>query len=388
VSADQAAHDVRRLDLFVTEACNLACDYCFAASDGRRRGTIPLLQALHAVDWLMQSRHPRVHITFWGGEPLLRLDLLRQVSAHARDGARQADKTLTLSMPTNATLLTNEALAWIADNRVQIFLSIDGDPRGRPLASGGSSLPLALAGLERAMASSMRPAPSVRMTVTPDNAEQQAETVARFQQLGVRELLLYPAMDRPWSAAALAAFARGQQALATQYINDPRRPLLKAWRPMLRRLQTGSRRQRQGLPSSCAAGSALVALDVRGQFTPCHRFVFYNRDRDTGPTLGSLEHGLDLTATALVAGLDIRDQHAEDGTPCVRCDLFDLCGYGCPAISFAVTGDPARVPAAVCQLMRAQADACRQVYAALKTATLQDQAAQIGAAAWRRYHEG
>lgn len=366
------AHTVRRLDLFVTEACNLACDYCFAA--GRRRGTLALRQALGAIDWLMDSHSDRAHITFWGGEPLLRLDLLQQASIHARDAARQAGKRLTFSMPTNATLLDEHSLRWIADNQVEIFLSIDGDvdSQGRPLVAGGSSSALAHHGLQRALASPGAGTPAVRMTVTPGNAAGQARGATCFLRHGVRELLVYPAMDQPWSEHEVASFASGQLELADLLIEAVHQaetptqiPRLKAWLPTLRRLLPSSpRRRRAGPPSSCAAGSALVALDVDGCFAPCHRFVFYNRSRQ-GPQLGTLEQGLDLRAAEPLRRLGIQDQRSEEGQRCVDCELFDLCGYGCPAISFAVTGDFATVPRAACALMRGQAAACRRVHDAL-----------------------
>jgi uncharacterized protein len=178
------AHRFRRLDLFVTEACNLACPYCFARR-GPPRSPLALQDALRAVDWLQESNDPRVHITFWGGEPLLRLDLLRRVSAHARDAAQRVGKTLTLSMPTNGTLLDEEAVAWLSEQRVQVFCSVDGAGEGRPVAvDGRDSYPLALQGLRRARALGA----AARITVTPENAARHAEAVLDLVAEGVGEL--------------------------------------------------------------------------------------------------------------------------------------------------------------------------------------------------------
>ena len=70
-------HAFRHLVLFVTESCNLACPYCFARNRSELRD-MPLSLARDAIEWLCSSSSDRVHVTFWGGEPLLRLGLLRE----------------------------------------------------------------------------------------------------------------------------------------------------------------------------------------------------------------------------------------------------------------------------------------------------------------------
>ena len=81
-------HPVRRLDLFVTERCNLACRYCFAASQPRPDPSAE--QLCRWVDWLLRAEAHSVHITLWGGEPLLREQVLRRVVAFAQQRAAAA----------------------------------------------------------------------------------------------------------------------------------------------------------------------------------------------------------------------------------------------------------------------------------------------------------
>jgi uncharacterized protein len=368
-------HPVRHLDLFVTEACNLACPYCFAA--GHDAGELEPALASRALDWLLRSDAPRVQISLWGGEPLLRPDLLQDLVAKARSLAGGRGRRLTLSMPTNGTLLDAQTLTWLARNEVRIFLSIDGDEaaqRGRPLATGGSSYPLARGGLEAAAGLGLEP--SVRMTVTPGNAGGLRRNAEHLMTLGARELLIYPAYDLPWSPGALAAFEAGQRDLAALLVrmirehDDPGQvPRLKAWLQPLRTLLRGPRpgRPRRGPLRDCGAGRDLLALAVDGTFWPCHRYVFYarrRRDRGASHLLGHLQRGPDLArGEELLGGLRVEQMAGE--RHCVDCDLFDLCSFGCSAICYATTGDPRRVPPAACRLIRAQLAACRAVHQAL-----------------------
>ena len=65
---------VRHLGLFLTESCNLACPYCFAANMERRE--IDLEVARKALDLVVGPDNPtkKVSVSFWGGEPLLCFD--------------------------------------------------------------------------------------------------------------------------------------------------------------------------------------------------------------------------------------------------------------------------------------------------------------------------
>lgn len=405
------AHPVRHLDLFVTESCNLSCTYCFAA--GRSRRTLSEDRARRAVDWLMGSTSPKVHVTLWGGEPLMRLGFLQRVSSYARDRSDRCGKALTLSMPTNATLIDEPALQWISGQDVRIFLSIDGDEAAqadRPLATGASSHRLAEQGMRRALAGGLPRAPAVRMTVSQRTAARQAQSVSYFMEHGIRELLIYPAMDCPWSEEELAVFARGQRSLAELLVDRFRRaddpttlPRLKAWHPILRRLMFGGPgRQRRGPLVHCSAGVELLALAADGTFAPCHRFVFYRRHGDDTLDLGSLDGGADLTTCRGFASLRVEDLHVEDlhdRARCVDCELFDLCTYGCVAISYATCGSLTRIPAWACALVRAQVAACRQVHEQLAddplytlylggsvSTALQRAAGQMGSRARQLYH--
>jgi uncharacterized protein len=394
----------QRLDLFLTEACNLACPYCFAASG--QGGQMSAELARQAVDWLVAQPAERLHITFWGGEPLLRRDLLRELIERAKRGAASQHKSITFSLPTNATLLDEQTAGWLADEGVHIFLSIDGDAVAqaeRPRRDGGSSHAAAVAGLRAATAAQGR-APAVRMTLAPRNAGRAAESVAFFAAEGVREVLAYAAFDQRWSESELADFARGQRELARWLVDairasvDPRRevPRLRAWIPILQRLQRGSRRRRAGTLRHCGAGDELLALRVDGRWAPCHRFVFYD-DRGAPRYDGGT-----LEAPAASAAIDrlgtLQIEQLEGETRCIDCDLFDVCTIGCVAIGVGAAGGPEQIPPVACRLQREQVAACRQVSAELGDDArlahylgrevrdmLGEAAARIGASAHRRY---
>jgi len=403
-----SAPGVRRLDLFVTERCNLACNYCFAAAGAAADPSEQ--QCLQAIDWLvLQSEADHLHVTFWGGEPLLRKPLLRRLVRHAQRQAHDAGKTVSFSLPTNASLVDDETVAWIERRGIEVFLSIDGDARAqraRPLRSGGCSHERVAAGMRRALSQRWMRAkvPALRLTVAPDDAGRLADNVRYFAAHGAQQLHIYPAQDQLWSRSQLSGYERGQRELAEWLIERVAHgadqvavPALGAWQPILRRLFDGVPvRQRSGLLRHCGAGGELVALGTDGRLWPCHRFIFYARRRGEDLSLGSIAGGIDGRRSARYAAIAREQLHGTER--CVECDIYDLCTHGCMAINYATTGELAAVGPAACALMRTQVEACHSVHEALAgdpayaaylgrpaTRSLAHAAAKLGARALAAY---
>ena len=140
------------LALFVTERCNLACEYCFAANmEGR---DIDEGLARRAIGLLVGPGNParRVGLSFWGGEPLVRFELVERLVRHARDEAARHGKKLRLSLPTNVTLLEDRMLDLFDAHDVALSLSCDGDEHAQGLRGtrgGGSTFARVAGWLER-----------------------------------------------------------------------------------------------------------------------------------------------------------------------------------------------------------------------------------------------
>lgn len=126
--------------------CNLACPYCYEASfRGKEYMSGETAQLL--VETLCRDRIDQgqpVKLTFYGGEPLLSLDLIRAISLPLREAAQKRGVTYSFSLVTNGTLLNRacaEELVGLGLNGAKI--TIDGPAelhdRSRPYVSGNGS---------------------------------------------------------------------------------------------------------------------------------------------------------------------------------------------------------------------------------------------------------
>ena len=149
---------VNQLSLAVSDQCNLRCGYCPHSNEldwvrSHRDVRMSAETARTAVrDFLHLSRHAKTpSISFYGGEPMLDLDLIREVVALVRREASRDDYRLVID--TNGTRLDSKSVDFIAEERLHLQVSLDGPPhvhdRHRRTRRGEPTHAAIMAGLAR-----------------------------------------------------------------------------------------------------------------------------------------------------------------------------------------------------------------------------------------------
>jgi uncharacterized protein len=154
------------LVLPLTARCNMQCTYCYQVIHGDFQGD----RAVDVGDWtadriealgrfvgyrLAEDGYEAVQVRWYGGEPLLRLDLMETIGTRIAAETKKAGRRLHGMVVTNGVRLTPraiEVLRRFAVDRLEI--SLDGPrqthDRLRPLRTGRSTYDLVLAAIERA----------------------------------------------------------------------------------------------------------------------------------------------------------------------------------------------------------------------------------------------
>jgi uncharacterized protein len=100
---------VKALCLHVAHTCNLTCDYCFA-SQGKfhgERALMPFDVGKQAIDFLIAHSGARTNleVDFFGGEPLLNWQVVKQIVAYAREREASCRKNFRFTLTTNGLLI-------------------------------------------------------------------------------------------------------------------------------------------------------------------------------------------------------------------------------------------------------------------------------------------
>ena len=136
--------------LNLTDSCNLACKYCFVQ---QKPHFMTLDTAKKAVEWLVKNlkkreelgkKNERIHITFFGGEPMLLYDeIIVPLVLYIEENY---PKKFYFSITTNGTLLNEERIKFFNEHNIGLLLSIDGAKTtqdfNRPQRNGEGSFDL------------------------------------------------------------------------------------------------------------------------------------------------------------------------------------------------------------------------------------------------------
>ena len=121
---------IKALCLHVAHTCNLNCSYCFA-SQGKYHGERAIMSlevGKRALDFLIENSGNRhnLEVDFFGGEPLMNFDMLKQLVAYARSIEKQHNKNFRFTLTTNGILVDDEVIEWANKEMSNVVLSLDG----------------------------------------------------------------------------------------------------------------------------------------------------------------------------------------------------------------------------------------------------------------------
>ena len=133
--------ELRSLTLGVTEDCNMRCKYCvyggnyrMVRSHSRKRMSFRVAQ--QAIDYFLAHSvdicgEHRISIGFYGGEPLLNFDLIKQCVAYLREVIPELPvEGIDYHITTNGTCFADEIIDFLIENEFLVLVTLDG-PQSR-----------------------------------------------------------------------------------------------------------------------------------------------------------------------------------------------------------------------------------------------------------------
>ncbi|OQB11128.1 MAG: Anaerobic sulfatase-maturating enzyme [Candidatus Omnitrophica bacterium ADurb.Bin205] len=160
---------VDSLMVMCTYSCQLDCAYCYVERMG---SSMPEEILYKAIRLLLTTASPRCQLRFWGGEPLLRWEFVKNGIKYAQVMSARKNKKIKFMITTNGLLLNESKLRFLKNFPVEIMFSLDGSEKFnsalRALKSGRNYYKDLFANLE-ALRDSGVPY-FVNMVVTPKTA--------------------------------------------------------------------------------------------------------------------------------------------------------------------------------------------------------------------------
>lgn len=355
---------VKAVCLHIAHGCNLKCKYCFAGEgEYHSKGLMSFEVGKQAIDFVIAHSGSRrnIEVDFFGGEPLLNFDVVKQIVHYARGQEEKYGKRFRFTITTNGLLLDEDKKAFINEHMSNIVLSLDGRPevndRMRPRADGGGSYNLIVDKFKDMAESRKQDNYYVRGTFTRHNLDF-AEDVLHLADLGFQQLSVEPVV-----ASAEEEYALREEDLPVIYAEYER--LAKEY---VKRRAEGKgfnffhfMIDLEGGPcvvkrlSGCGAGHEYIAVTPDGDIYPCHQFV-----GDEAMRMGSV---MDDTFDE---GIKKRfeDSNIYTKPSCSDCFAKFYCSGGCPANAYKYCGDINTPLEMSCKLQRKRVECA--IYCAVK----------------------
>ena len=344
---------IKALCLHVAHDCNLRCSYCFAC-EAAYKGETALMSfevGKRALDFLIENSGTRrnLEVDFFGGEPLMNWDVVKQLVAYGREQEKLHDKNFRFTLTTNGVLLDEEVMEFANKEMSNVVLSLDGrkevHDRFRVTPNGKGSYDLVVPKFRKMAESRNQKDYYIRGTYTHYNTDF-ANDILHAADLGFEQISFEPVVGPESEEYALK-----KEDLPTLMAEYDRLAV-----EMIRRKKEGRgftffhyMIDMTGGPcivkriSGCGVGTEYMAVTPWGDLYPCHQFV-----DNPDVLLGNVFDGIKNTEVCDRFKLCNVYAHKE----CNECFARMYCSGGCPANAFHATGDITGIYELGCELHR------------------------------------
>ena len=360
---------VKALCLHVSHDCNLKCKYCFASQGdfGGEKEMMSFEVGKKAIDYLIANSGNRrnLEIDFFGGEPLMNFDVVKELVAYGRKVEKENGKNIRFTITTNGVLLDDDKIDYINEHMHNVVLSLDGrkeiNDNMRPTVNDKGSYDVIMPKFKKLV--DKRPKDKyyyIRGTFTRDNLDF-SEDVLHFANEGFKLTSVEPVVGDESNPYALReedmdkVFAEYEK-LAKQYA---KRKLdgedftffhfvvdLNQGPCVIKRI------------TGCGAGNEYLAVTPNGDIYPCHQFVG-NDDFKLANILDD-----EVIIPQEISNM-FRDAHVYSKEDCKTCWNKFYCSGGCHANAINFNDDIKKPYELGCEMQKKRTECSIMIQAKL-----------------------
>lgn len=360
------ASPVKAMCLNIAHDCQLRCKYCFASTGdfGKGRKLMSIETAKHAIDFLLENSgdRPNLELDFFGGEPLMNFNVVKQTVEYARSREAEFGKKFRFTITTNGLLLDDDKIDFINREMSNVVLSIDGRKQindyFRVLPNGAGCYDIILPKYQKLVAGRGDKEYYVRGTFTKKNLDFSEDVFALFNA-GFDQISIEPVVgdsdEYALTEKELPAVFKEYENLAKRILDNEKSGKKFNFFHFMLDLDQGPcaiKRLR-----GCGCGNDYVAITPDGDIFPCHQFVGIDEYKMGNIDEGTFDH--DMKA-------DFANCHVYSKPDCRKCWAKFYCSGGCNANNFQYMGDVRSAHKISCELEKKRLE-CAIMMKAVRT---------------------
>lgn len=353
----------------VTDACNLACSYCYQTNKGNNvmdfETAKKLIDLLLSGDkgmakYISPNDSPGISLEFIGGEPLLQIDLIDRIVDYFRNQALMmrhpwAEKYI-VGICSNGILYHEAHVKKILlkhRKHLSFSITLDGNKelhdQCRKFPDGSPSYDIA----ESAISDWLNEGNYMgsKITLAPENISYTFDASKHMVDLGYKDININCVYERGWDMkhakilySQLKKFA---DYLLDNNIDDIYYALFSETYYIPKRAND--------LDNWCGGNGVMLACDPAGNLFPCLRYMESSLDNKQTPlVIGNVDDGLAQKQCYKdrVACLSCIDRRTQSTDECFNCPIAEGCSW-CTAYNYQVFGTPDKRATYICDMHKA-----------------------------------
>jgi len=344
------ASPVKAMCLNIAHDCQLRCKYCFASTGdfGKGRKLMSLETGKHAIDFLLENSgdRPNLELDFFGGEPLMNFNVVKQIVEYARSREKEYNKKFRFTITTNGLLLDDDKIDFINKEMSNVVLSIDGrkevNDYFRVLPNGQGCYDMIIPKYKKLVEGRGDKEYYVRGTFTNRNKDFSNDVFALYEA-GFDQISVEPVVGDSDEYALvmddLPEIFKEYERLADRIIENEKNGKKFNFFHFMIDLDQGPcaiKRLR-----GCGCGNDYVAVTPDGDIFPCHQFVGIDEYK-----MGNIDEGTFNQEMKK----DFAAAHVYSKPDCRECWAKFYCSGGCNANNYQYEGDIRKAHKISCEL--------------------------------------
>ncbi|HEY9059032.1 MAG TPA: radical SAM protein [Pseudobacteroides sp.] len=325
------------ITLHLTNNCNMACKYCYV--NGNKISTMRMETAHKAVDLAAEIGGESIGIIFFGGEPLLKKDLIYETIDYCRWKQKDQNYRFHYKITTNGLLLDEEFIRYSLKENLFIALSFDGIQKAhdamRVDKSGEGTYTRLIDKLR--MIINERPYAPVMLVVSPGTVKYYYESVVFLYEKGFKYIICSLDYSGAWTKEHTDVLKKEYKKLSEFYYDRTIKEEKFYFSPFEVKISSHINCDSYGT-ERCELGKKQISVAPDGSLYPCVQFVgnsFYN--------IGSVWTGIDEYKRQ---ELFYRNEEEKEG--CKDCAVRKRCNHHCGCLNFQTTGSIDMVSPVLC----------------------------------------
>ena len=327
--------------LHITTGCNMSCNYCYSPPE--RRNDMLQETAYRSIDFISENYPVNTGIIFFGGEPLLKKDLIIDTINYSKKKSGYFHYKVT----TNGILLDEEFLEIANKEGLQISISIDGNERAhntfRTFPDGSPTFGIIKTKI--ALLLKYQPYAKALITVSPETLPFYADSVDFLSESGFKYIIASLNYTGNWDSKSLQELKKQYKKIAKLYENYTLKEEKFYFSPFEMKLASHIR-QHNFECFQCHLAQKQISVAFDGRIYPCVQFVkdgINNKEYSIGSVFDGIE-----TEKKNQIYIDSKKQSEQ----CLKCDYNSRCNNKCSCLSWQLTGQLSQVSPIVCETER------------------------------------